>query len=163
MIKSKHFRKDVIMARVIVLVALIVLVVGASWIVSAITKPQGNITPSGSSELELPSSEKESESESATEPDSNTEPETGSQTEPENTQQPTEEPSEEPAKKYYVQTLAKDNLKVRVEPNTKCDTLGSVPYGTKLEFVEKLDGWYKVIYKGKVGYVSAQYSKLIEE
>lgn len=159
MIKSKHFRKDVIMARVIVLVAALALIIGVCCLASALTKPKDNGDTPGSSELELPSSEKESESdsepESVTEPETNTEPETGSEPD---TDQPTETPT-----KYYVQATAKDGLNVRKEPNTNCAVLGTLANGTKVELVEELDGWYKIIYEGKEGYISSKYSKVVEE
>ena len=55
------------------------------------------------------------------------------------------------------------NLNLREQPNTNCTTLNGIGKDVKLEVLETLDGWYKVIYDGKTGYVSADYVKIVEE
>ena len=61
----------------------------------------------------------------------------------------------------YAKTTAKVNM--RVEPNTNCEILASVPAATKMTLVEEVDGWYKVIYNEKEGYIRADYIELVEE
>ena len=152
MIKSKHFRKDVIIARVIFLALCAIIIAGIVWLVSLFTGPKEPANPveSGSSEY-TEESESESESESEVESESETE------TEPES-ELPTEEPT-----KLYIKVTSRSNLNLRKEPNTNCDVYTSLPTGTKAEILEELDGWYKVLYKGYTGYVSADYVKVVEE
>ena len=156
MIKSKHFRKDVIIARVIFLALCALVIAGIVWLVSLFTgptdNPGSNSSESGSSEYSE-SSELEGESESDSEPES--EPESG--TEPES-----EIPSEEPTK-IYIKVTSKSNLNLRKEPSTTSDVLTSLPNGTKVEIIEELDDWFKVSYKGHTGYVSSKYVKVVEE
>ena len=63
--------------------------------------------------------------------------------------------------KIYVETTAR--IRLREEPNTNCTTLSGIDRGVKLEVLETLEGWYKVSYNGKTGYVSADYVKIVEE
>lgn len=149
MIKSKHFRKDVIMARVIFLCVCLLLIFGAVTVVSKLTKPQEPDTQIASGDTQ------DSESESISEPETDSEPESVS--EPETDSEP--EPQPEP-KKYVVTTAS--SLKLRKEPSTTSATLTSVPKGTKLELVETLEGWYKVLYEGQECYISSRYAKLQE-
>ncbi len=53
-----------------------------------------------------------------------------------------------------------DGLRVRDEANTESTILTQVPKGEELEYVESLDGWYKVSIDGDEGYVSADYAEL---
>ena len=61
----------------------------------------------------------------------------------------------------YAKTTAKVNM--REEPNTNCAILASVPAATKTLLVEEVDGWYKVVYNEKEGYIRADYIELVEE
>ena len=54
-------------------------------------------------------------------------------------------------------------MRLRAEANTDCATLDRIDGGTKLEVIEKLEGWYKVIHNGQEGYVSATYVEVVEE
>ena len=49
-------------------------------------------------------------------------------------------------------------LNLRSQPSTGAAVLDQVPDGTFLLVEEKLDGWYKVVYNGVSGYVSADYA-----
>ena len=156
MIKSKHFRKDVIIARVIFLALCALIIAGIVWLVSLVFGPKDgpgpNSSESGSSQY---TEDSEPDSEPESQPDS--EPESEPESEPD-TQTPTEEPT-----KYYIQVTSKSNLNLRKEPNTTSKVLTSLPNGTKVEIIEELDGWYKVSYKGHTGYVSSKYVKVVEE
>ena len=116
------------------------------------------------SESNLPGSESESESESETgsesESESVTEPESETGSEPGSETDPAE--SEDPVK-LYVEVTSKSNLNLRKEPNTTCEVITSLPKGTKVELVEELDGWFKVIYNGHEGYLNSDYAKIVEE
>ena len=158
MIKSKHFRKDVIIARVIFLVLCALVIAGIVWLISLFTGPtEGpgpNPSESHSSEY---TEDSELESNSDSEPDSEPESEPETNTEPES-QLPTEEPT-----KLYIKVTSKSNLNLRKEPSTTSTVLTSLPNGTKVEIIEELDGWFKVSYKGHTGYVSSKYVKVVEE
>ena len=150
MIKSKHFRKDVIIARVIFLALCALIIAGIVWVFSLFKGPSEQ--PGGpSSEKESTEDIGESDSGSETEPDSETESETDS-----------ELPTEDPVK-TYIQVTSRSNLNLRKEPNTTSQVLTSLPNGTKVEVIEEVDGWYKVSYKGHTGYVSGDYVKVVEE
>ena len=101
--------------------------------------------------------ESESESESASEIESESESESESVTETES-----ESESENKPLPKYVQVQVK-NLRLRAEPNTNCETIGSLNKGEKAEVLDYVDGWYKVSYKGQEGYLSASHVKEIEE
>lgn len=159
--KSKHFRKDVILARIIAGVLLIILIVLLAWGISVLTKSSDgdknsensqnteNLVPEDQDVYQEPETEWDSGQEESTE---------GQQEMPEvdENQDTIYVPD-----KVYVETTAK--IRLREEPNTSCATLDRISSGTKLEVLETLDGWYKVNYNGKDGYVSADYVKIVEE
>jgi len=137
--KSKHFRKDVILARVIFGILCIVIGVAIGFGVSALSKALNDgkdeeTQPQHKEEYEVPEIE-----------------DTEEETEP----QPVE------IVVVYAKTKAKVNM--RVEPNTNCTVLASVPAGTKTQLVEEVNGWYKVIYNDTEGYIRADYIELVEE
>ena len=167
--KSKHFRKDVIMARIIAGMILILLIALFAFALSLFTKPSSdqnkdsqntehtqNVKP-GTEDSENEdtedlntedlSTENQTTEEQGTEVESNTEEDSDVDAESED--------------KIYVKTTAQ--IRHREEPNTDCEVLGVIAKDTKLEVLESLDGWYKVSYDGKVGYVSADYARIIEE
>ena len=169
MIKSKHFRKDVIIARVIFLCLCILLIVGVWWLVSKLTgtsKPgdsESQHSESQNSEYLDSESERESESESVSELESESESESASELESESESEVESETTTEsnPLPKY-VQVTAR-NLRLRAEPNTNCDTITSLDKGEKAQVLDYVDGWYKVSYKGNEGYLSADHVKAVEE
>lgn len=139
--KSKHFRKDVILARVIFGILCIVIGVLIGMGVSAIRdmSKEDNIKDTEqqqTQQYEIPQFE--------------------------DTEDETEEiiePVEEIV--VYAKTTAKVNM--RQEPNTNCAVLASVPAATKTLLIEEVNGWYKVIYNEKEGYIRADYIELVEE
>ena len=155
MIKSKHFRKDVMMARGIVLGILVLLVLIIALVVSALSdkEPRPNENPSESG-IDVPT-----ETESETETDSETESETETETETE-TESETETETET---KRYVKVNCKTTLNLRVEPNTNCAVIVALPNGTVVELLEELDDWFKVSYKNKVGYLSKDWAKIVTQ
>lgn len=165
--RSKHFRKDVIIARIIFLILCVALVIGIMWLVDYLKENPLEKEPASSQiesiNSESGASESESIPDSEPEPTIPTEPETntGTQTETEpESQVSTETESEETPKKLFVKTKAR--LKLRVEPNTTCDVILIIDTNKEAEVIEELDGWFKVLYKGHEGYVSADYVKLVE-
>ena len=49
------------------------------------------------------------------------------------------------------------SLRLRSGPSLSSSTIAYIPNGTSVSVQEQLDGWYKVIYNGMTGYVSADY------
>lgn len=148
--KSKHFRKDVIMARIIAGVIVVLLIALIVLGVSLLTKPSGNDKDTQSTQNTQNTQDVGNE---------NVEPEVDVETEYETE---SEEESETVSDgKTYVKTTTQ--VKLRKEPNTECATLDRIDGGTKLEVLETLDGWYKVIHNGQEGYVSADYANIVEE
>ena len=138
--KSKHFRKDVILARVIFAILCIVIIVLITMGVNVLKKTFNHASteetqPPQTQQYEIPEFE---DTEEVTE---------------------VEEVVEEIV--VYAKTTAKVNM--RVEPNTNCEILASVPAAMKMTLVEEADGWYKVIYNEKEGYIRADYIELVEE
>lgn len=56
-----------------------------------------------------------------------------------------------------------DALKVRDGASLDSAVLTQVPEGEELEYLETLDGWYKVAIDGDIGYVSSDYSSFVEK
>ena len=136
--KSKHFRKDVILARVIFAILCLVIIVVISMGVYALK----NALNSGNTDEE---------------------PQTQQYDIPEfeDTEEVTEIEEVIDEIVVYAKTTAKVNM--RVEPNTNCAVLASVPAATKMSMIEEVDGWYKVVYEEKEGYIRADYIELVEE
>ena len=162
--KSKHFRKDVIIARVIagalVILLIVLVVLGVSLLAKSSsggkdTENTQNTQSTQNTQEEVPDVDFSTEPE--VEPETMPEPESESETESESESQ-SEQPSDETA---YVATTSQ--VRLRKEPNTECVTISLLEMGVKLEVVERLDGWYKVIYDGQEGYVSADYVESVEE
>lgn len=154
--KSKHFRKDVILARVIAAVLVIVLIAIISLAVSLLTKPSGNdkdTQNTQNTQMETPDTPA---SESEETPDVSVEPET------EGTEATEDEPAVDSEAEGQVYVKTTTQVKLRKEPNTNCATLDRIDGGTQLLVLETLDGWYKVSHNGQEGYVSADYAQVVE-
>lgn len=145
--KSKHFRKDVILARVIFVALCIFIGVLIGTGISALNKraDKDMQLPSQNTQLEnevqdTPSSEEDSFEEEVQEP----------QTE-----------QEEEDLVYYAVPITE--LRLREQPSTSSEVLAGIPAGTKVILIEELDGWYKVSYNGMEGYISADYATIETE
>ncbi len=149
--KSKHFRKDVIIARVIFAIICVVIIVlicmGVSALVNSGKEDKNTETTQTESQMEQENLIAHPDVEVGTESESTTEVETESEGEDETTL-------------YVVPTT---EVRVRKEPNTTSTILHRIPAGTKTIFLEELEGWYKVEYNGEVGYISADYAEVVEE
>lgn len=136
--RSKHFRKDVILARVIFAILCIVVIaliwMGISTLMNKGKEDEPQETESQQTEIYDIS-------------------------QIEDVEIVTEIETEEVV--YYAKTTA--YVRMRKEPNTNCDVLASVPAGTKTDMLEETDGWYKVSYNGLEGYIRADYVEIIEE
>lgn len=160
--KSKHFRKDVIIARIIAALILIVLIALIVTVVSHFTKSSGNKDGQNTqSTQDVNNGNQDSEDKDTQNSEGQNDP---SNDDPSNEGSNTPQGSEEDTdvvEKVYVKTTAR--IRLREEPNTNCRTLEGINSGVELEVLETLDGWYKVTYNGKTGYVSADYAKIVEE
>ena len=170
--KSKHFRKDVIIARIIAALILIVLIALIVTVVSHFTKSSGNKDSQNTQSTQdvnngnQDSEDKDTQNSEGQNDPSNDNPSNDdpSNDNPSNEGSNTPQGSEEDTdvvEKVYVKTTAR--IRLREEPNTNCRTLEGINSGVELEVLETLDGWYKVSYNGKTGYVSADYAKIVEE
>lgn len=144
--KSKHFRKDVIIARVIFAALCIALIVLISTVFNALfgKDDQGD-------KPNLPGTENSQDEQNDDLGDINSE---GDTTDTEDSEQIQIQVVR------YAQTTAQ--LRLREEPNTNCDTLITVEKGQRAVILEDLDGWYRVSYNGVVGYFAAKYVEVIE-
>lgn len=62
-----------------------------------------------------------------------------------------------------VYATATTTVNVRSSDSETADKLGKVTGGTKLEVLEqKVNGWSKVLYEGKEGYIKSEYLNLVE-
>lgn len=137
--KSKHFRKDVIMARIIFAVLCILICVliwmGIKALIGSNNEKEPPETETQTETIYIPPVEE-------------------TETVPE-----TEEVVEEIIR--YAKTTAQ--VRMRKEPNTTCEVILSVPANTKTDLIEEADGWYKVSYNGREGYIRADYIEVVEE
>ena len=135
---KKSHRKDVIIARVIFAVVLLLLI---ALIVGAVIMIRGHMAEK---------SAQESQGVIVTENSQAQQPVVDTQTsEPEITTEDTQAPNP------VVQTTTGVNL--RKEPNTECEVLTVLDQGTMLELIGEEDGWAVVDYQGQIGYVKIEY------
>ena len=135
---KKSHRKDVIIARVIFAVVLLLLI---ALIVGAVIMIRGHMAEK---------SAQESQGVIVTENSQEQQPVVDTQTsEPEITTEDTQ------ALNPVVQTTTGVNL--RKEPNTECEVLTVLDQGTMLELIGEEDGWAVVDYRGQIGYVKIEY------
>ena len=139
--KSKHFRKDVILARVVFVIFCFLIIELTLFCISlVVNRAEGNYTQETEEQqteiYDIPQIQ-------------DTESEIIEETEP------------EAEVVYYVKTTA--SIRLRKEPNTDCAVLTGVPVGTKLKVIEETNGWYKVQHNGLEGYLSGDYVEVIEE
>lgn len=74
---------------------------------------------------------------------------------------PTEKPDAQPAKEYYLSVMH-GSYYVRTRPSTSGTAFGIVKLDTHLPYLgEESDGWYKVLFDGKTGWVSSKAGALI--
>lgn len=135
---KKSHRKDVIIARVIFAVVLLLLI---ALIVGAVIMIRGHMAEKNA---------QESQGVIVTENSQEQQPVVDTQTsEPEITTEDTQ------ALNPVVQTTTGVNL--RKEPNTECEVLTVLDQGTMLELIGEEDGWAVVDYQGQIGYVKIEY------
>ena len=135
---KKSHRKDVIIARVIFAVVLLLLI---ALIVGAVIMIRGHMAEK---------SAQESQGVIVTENSQEQQPVVDTQTsEPEITTEDAQAPNP------VVQTTTGVNL--RKEPNTECEVLTVLDQGTMLELIGEEDGWAVVDYQGQIGYVKIEY------
>lgn len=146
--KSKHFRKDVIIARIIAAIILIILIVIIHSLISVLFKPSKN-TDRDTQQIESEYNENEDKSNN----DIENNPSISIDSE-------SEEPSDSESEEIYVITTA--NVKLRQGPGTNYEVIGYINKDEKAILLEELSGWYKVSYNGEEGYISADYSEILE-
>ena len=145
--RSKHFRKDVIIARIIfvVLCSLLCVLIG-SGVSAFLEKMKEN--------QDLDTQKQNTQS-------PNTQIQTGIDTQ--DTEIETSVEDTQTTEEVSVYAITTTEVRLRQEPNTDCEVLGSIPSGTRLLVLEQLEGWYKVSYEEKTGYISADYATIEKE
>lgn len=146
--RSKHFRKDVILARIIFAVLCIVIGVLIGTGISAIVKNVGGKDDTQKPNTQTENTQNQSEENTNKLGDIAVFPQNG------------ESETEEETVSYAVATA---DLRLRQEPNTNCTVLAGINSGTKMLLLEELEGWYKVSHEGQEGYISADYATIETE
>ncbi|MBR3811707.1 MAG: SH3 domain-containing protein [Agathobacter sp.] len=160
--KSKHFRKDVIIARIIAALILVVLIALIVSVVSHFKKTwTDNNSQNTQNTQDVNTGNPSIESEDTEEQNSQIQQDTSAEDPVDSELNSEEDPNTDVVEKVYVKTTTR--IRLREEPNTNCTTLDRINGGIKLEVLETLEGWYKVSYNGKIGYISADYANVVEE
>lgn len=113
--------------------------------------------------------ESEVETQIPSETETTTETESETETSESDTEIPSEQPSEEPEEPEYTYTemskvmYAKSSVNIRDLPSTEGNKLGGLYENDEVKVTGKCNetGWYRIEYRGKVGYVSGNY--LVDE
>lgn len=146
--KSKHFRKDVIIARIIAAGILVVFIVLIHFLVSVLVKPsvekdknsqyeqqddwENDDFNSGYNRPQIWEFESSSEDTSAAEPE-----------------------------EMFIKTTAQ--VRVRLGPGTNYEAIGYFEKDVEVKLIEEVQGWYKILYEGKEGYISGDYAIKIQK
>lgn len=64
------------------------------------------------------------------------------------------------ANKTYGTIVARSGLRIRSNKSTNSKILGTVPYGKKIEVLDRTNDWYKIVYNNITGYASSTYIKV---
>ena len=180
---NKHFRKDVIIARVIFCVTCVIVLgfvtsgvdtlvkkikdsetedlVSESIISESETEPNFSIETQSGLETQT-ESESESESETQTNSELETQQETQTQSELQTQtelESESESESEADIKPNDLYVVATVNIKLRQAPSTESEAIVTIPGGNQALFLDELEGWYKVRYQGKEGFISAEFAQ----
>lgn len=154
---KKSHKREIFMARLIFgafVLLVVLLIVAVILIVSGLKsgnetqKPVNNVTGqlsnTGTENIsQEPSTEQETTNPPATE----------------NTENSESESSENPDVTVddNLRWIKGDNVNFRSEPNTDCEILGSFAGGTEVQYISESDGWAKILYNGKEGYVKTDF------
>lgn len=71
-------------------------------------------------------------------------------------------PSASPSSSKTKIMVNDGGVRVRKEPNTTSDVLGTTYKGDKFEYIEETNGWTKIKYKGDTGYIKSEFVDLID-
>lgn len=73
---------------------------------------------------------------------------------------PTPTPAPAPVTGGFKGAVIGTGVRMRSQPNTNSSVLGYYSNGVNMTVLGSVDGWYKVSYNGKTGYVSASYMRI---
>ena len=153
-----------IIARIIAALLLILLIVLINFLVSIFVKPSGDKDPDSQnkdSQYEQQDDWTDDEPDVGLDDTPIVPDESESEdTESEDTSEDTTEDTSESEEVVYVKATA--SLRFRSGPGATYEIIGYLDIGAKAELLEELQGWYKVLYDGKEGYISADYSEIVE-
>lgn len=164
--KSKHFRKDVVIARIIAALLLVICIIVISFAISLLTKSSDKDDVGNNTQNMLDTQDSQELQDTQDEQDTQDLQDSEDMSAGTGGSEPTDDNSDvntnpEISESVYVKTTTR--IKLRVEPNTECETLDRINGGTKLLVLDTLDGWYQVSYNGQIGYISADYARVVEE
>jgi hypothetical protein len=85
------------------------------------------------------------------------------QTKPKEPEKPKEDPKPSVVtfKAYEAKVTPSNGLNVRTGPSTTYKKLGALKFGTKIKVLEEKSGWGRIVYNGKAGWVSLNYTKKV--
>ena len=71
---------------------------------------------------------------------------------------------EKPSVSVNKQGIVKVNsaLNMRSGPGSNYGVIGTLRNNDKVEIIKEVDGWYEIKFNGKIGYVSSQYIKIVD-
>ncbi len=132
---KKSHRRDVIIARIIFAVIVLILAAAIAVLISwALSK-------------RTPAEETQTQTETETQQYFVIDP----------NQETVEEPETETEVQLTVTVQTTKRVNLRTEPNTDCDVITVLDAGTSLILQGEADGWAQVLYEDQVGYVSTDY------
>lgn len=76
------------------------------------------------------------------------------------TSKPAQTPAPTPGTGGFNGAIIGTSVRMRSQPNTSSSILGYYSNGVTMKVLGSVDGWYKVSYNGKTGYVSASYMRI---
>ena len=76
------------------------------------------------------------------------------------TSKPAQTPTPTPGTGGFNGAIIGTSVRMRSQPNTSSSILGYYSNGVTMKVLGSVDGWYKVSYNGKTGYVSASYMRI---
>lgn len=137
---KKSHRRDVLIARIIFAVILLLLIAA---IAIPVSKALSKRTPSKEAETQT---ETETQQYFVIDPN----------------QETVDEPETETEELLTITVQTTKRINFRTEPNTDCEVITVLPAGTTLILQGEADGWAQVLYDDQVGYVSTDYIVEVE-
>ena len=154
--RSKHFRKDVIIARLIFCVACAIILALVTFGINTLLEKIKDSETEDSETKDFVSESIMLDTELNVEIETQSESESESETQLESESELESEIGPKPNDLYI---LASDNVKLRKQPSMESEEIITIAGGTSVLFLEEQEGWYKVRYQEQEGFISADFSQ----